>query len=81
MFEAGQRRSVPAEGIHMALTLDTAPIDLGDWDTELSPVNGWLAALWGIEPGKSSPRSQLTLVPVDCVGSAGWLAALWGFHV
>ena len=63
----------------MSLTLDAAPIDLGDWDTEVSLVNDWLTAMWGIRLGESSPTSRIDSLPPDCLAAAGWLVALWGF--
>jgi hypothetical protein len=62
----------------MSLTLDAAPIDLGDWDTEVAQVNDWLAAMWGVRPGESSPTSRPGSVPPDCLAAASWLVALWG---
>jgi len=63
----------------MTLTLDTMPIDTGEWDGEASMVDDWLRVLWGIQPGVSSPRPAAVRVHPACLASAGWLTALWGF--
>ena len=43
----------------MSLTIDPMIDELDEWASDLSMVEDWLYALWGIVPGVSSPRQQL----------------------
>jgi hypothetical protein len=61
----------------MSLTIDPMIDELDEWASERSMVEDWLYALWGIVPGVSSPRSELTAHPFTAA-AAGWLNALWG---
>jgi hypothetical protein len=65
----------------MSLTLDSTPIDIAVWDTDVSVADGWLHALWGLRPGVSSPRPSAVRVNPDCLAGAGWLTALWGLEI
>jgi hypothetical protein len=64
----------------MSLTIDPMIDELDEWASDLSMVEDWLYALWGIVAGISSPRSELTADP-STAATAGWLNALWGFAI
>jgi hypothetical protein len=65
----------------MSLTLDPTITDLDDWAADLSMVDDWLYAMWGVLPGASKPRRSSRHVHPSSVAGAGWLNALWGFAV
>jgi hypothetical protein len=64
----------------MSLTIDPILADLDQWASDVSMVDDWLYAMWGVVPGVSSPRSQCTVHP-STAAAAGWLNAMWGFAI
>ena len=68
------------EGADMTAILDPRTMGVDELDTEVPSVSDWLATMWGIRPGASSPTSHARVHP-SCQASAGWLTALWGFSI
>lgn len=62
-------------------TIDPGTMTLDEWDTEVPSISDWLAAMWGVHPGVSSPSSARETVHPSCAAAAGWLNALWGFSI
>jgi hypothetical protein len=63
----------------MSLTIDPILTDLDEWAADLSMVDDWLYAMWGIVPGASKPRRSSGAVHPSSPATAGWLNALFGF--
>ena len=64
----------------MSLTIEPTISDLNEWTAEVSLVDHWLFAMWGVRPGHSSPTRSHGVHP-SSVTTAGWLNSLWGFTV
>ena len=65
----------------MGLTFDQSPVDIHEWEREVSMTEERLQALWGIHVGTSSQRSSGVRVHPACTASAQWLHTLWGFSI
>ena len=65
----------------MTATVDPMSQDITECDNEVPMISDWLARMWGVRPGVSSPTSSRDRVHPSCLASAGWLTALWGFSI